>query len=210
MSEQTKRADRLDWLFAPLEEIESYRQLRSAVERGGVVCATGLDDSQRLHMLAGLSRDTGRMLLFVTATDQLAQKAADDLLALFHGRVQLLPAREVNFLRVAAASGELAARGACAWLDAGCPEELPYLPVATAGNVGACVPQRIQADESAHDLRFFCRVKQPSERVELRVLADGEILARKRLVAVAPASMLSLDAQVPAGAAPTLEIVEVG
>ena len=110
MSEQTKRADRLDWLFAPLEEIESYRQLRAAVEKGGVVCATGLDDSQRLHMLAGLSRDTGRMLLFVTATDQLAQKAADDLLALFHGRVQLLPAREINFLRVAAASGELAAR----------------------------------------------------------------------------------------------------
>ena len=107
-------------------------------------------------------------------------------------------------------SGELAARGACAWLDAGCPEELPYLPVATAGNVGACVPQRIQADESAHDLRFFCRVKHPAERVELRVIAGGEILARKRLVAVAPASMLSLDAQVPAGAAPTLEIVEVG
>ena len=37
MSEQTKRADRLDWLFAPLEEIESYRQLRAAVEKGGVV-----------------------------------------------------------------------------------------------------------------------------------------------------------------------------
>ncbi|MBQ8953928.1 MAG: hypothetical protein IJ048_07405, partial [Clostridia bacterium] len=102
MSEQPKRADRLDWLFAPLEEIESYRQLREAVKRPGMFCATGLDDSQRLHMLAGLARESGRMLLFITATDQLAQKATDDLLALFHGRVQLLPAREVNFLRVAA------------------------------------------------------------------------------------------------------------
>ncbi|MBR3504560.1 MAG: transcription-repair coupling factor [Clostridia bacterium] len=110
MAEQVKRGDRHDWLFAPLEEIDSYRQLREAVKRPGVFCATGLDDSQRLHMLAGLARETGRMLLFVTATDQLAQKATDDLLALFHGRVQLLPAREVNFLRVAAASNELAAR----------------------------------------------------------------------------------------------------
>jgi len=110
MSEQPKRADRLDWLFAPLEEIESYRQLKEAVQRPGVLCATGLDDSQRLHMLAGLARESGRMLLFVTATDQLAQKAADDLLALFHGHVKLLPAREISFVRVAAASNDLAAR----------------------------------------------------------------------------------------------------
>ena len=107
-------------------------------------------------------------------------------------------------------SGELAARGACAWLDAGCPDERPYLPVTTAGNVGACVPQRVQVGDGPRDLRFFCRVQHPAERVELRVVAGGVILARKRLVAVAPASMLSLEARVPAGAAPTLEIVEVG
>ena len=107
-------------------------------------------------------------------------------------------------------SGELAARGACAWLDAGCPDELPLLPVTTAGNVGACVPQRVQAGDGPRDLRFFCRVQHPAERVELRVIAGREVLARKRLVAAAPASMLSLEAQVPAGAAPTLEIVEVG
>ena len=106
-------------------------------------------------------------------------------------------------------SGELAARGACAWLDAGCPDERPYLPVTTAGNVGACVPQRVQVGDGPRDLRFFCRVQHPAERVELRVVAGGVILARKRLVAVAPASMLSLEARVPAGAAPTLEIVEV-
>ena len=107
-------------------------------------------------------------------------------------------------------SGGLAARGACAWLDAGCPDERPYLPVTTAGNVGACVPQRVQVGDGPRDLRFFCRVQHPAERVELRVVAGGVILARKRLVAVAPASMLSLEARVPAGAAPTLEIVEVG
>ena len=107
-------------------------------------------------------------------------------------------------------SGELAARGACAWLDAGCPDERPHLPVTTAGNVGACVPQRVQVGDGPRDLRFFCRVQHPAERVELWVVAVSVILARKRLVAVAPASMLSLEARVPAGAAPTLEIVEVG
>ncbi len=107
-------------------------------------------------------------------------------------------------------SGELAARGACAWLDAGCPDERPYLPVTTSGNVGACVPQRVQAGDGPRDLRFFCRVQHPAERVELCVIAGREVLARKRLVAVAPASMLSLEARVPAGTAPTLEIVEVG
>ena len=75
-------------------------------------------------------------------------------------------------------SGELAARGACAWLDAGCPDERPYLPVTTAGNVGACVPQRVQVGDGPRDLRFFCRVQHPAERVELRVVAGGVILAR--------------------------------
>ena len=103
-------AAKMNWLFAPLEDIDEYRALRAAAEKPGVLCVTGLDDSQRLHLLAGLARETGRMLLFVTATDQLAQKATDDLLALMNGRVQLLPAREINFLRVAAASGDLAAR----------------------------------------------------------------------------------------------------
>ncbi|MCI5547222.1 MAG: transcription-repair coupling factor [Clostridiales bacterium] len=103
-------AAKMNWLFAPLGDMDEYRALREAVEKPGVVCVTGLDDSQRLHLLAALARETGRMLLFVTATDQLAQKATDDLLALMNGRVQLLPAREINFLRVAAASGDLAAR----------------------------------------------------------------------------------------------------
>ena len=106
-------------------------------------------------------------------------------------------------------SGELAARGACDWLDAERPEEPAHLTVNASGNVGAHVPQRIQAGDTVRDVRFFCRVKQPAARVELRCTAEGEVLARKRLVAVAPASMLSLEARVPAGAAPTLEIVEV-
>ena len=41
MAEQPKRANRPDWLFAPLGEIESYRRLREAVDRPGALCVTG-------------------------------------------------------------------------------------------------------------------------------------------------------------------------
>ncbi len=106
MSQQSK----LDWLFAPLQEQETYNKLLSSVDKSGVFAVTGLDDTARLHMLAALSRATGRMLLFVTATEHGAQKAADDLSAMLEGRVKLFPSREVSFLKVAAASRELAAR----------------------------------------------------------------------------------------------------
>ena len=124
MAESDKKsgAAKMDWLFAPLNDVDEYRALRDAAAKKGVLCVTGLDDSQRLHLLAGLARETGRMLLFVTATDQLAQKATDDLLALMNGRVQLLPAREINFLRVAAASGDLAARRVEARRNSGSPD----------------------------------------------------------------------------------------
>ncbi len=98
------------WLFAPLEEMDAYRQLEKAIEKPGVLSVCGLDDTHRLHVLAGLARKTGRMLLVVTATDQLAQHAVDDLTTLLGGRVSLFPAREVSFQRVAAASGDLSVR----------------------------------------------------------------------------------------------------
>ena len=107
-------------------------------------------------------------------------------------------------------SGELAARGACEWLESGCPRNIRHLPVLTSGNVGACVPQRIRADsDGPHTVCFFCRVQHPSEQVEVRCITEGKVLARKRLMAVAPASMLAFTAELPARTAPTLEVVEV-
>ena len=103
-------ADRLDFLYQPLDEIPEYRRLCEAAREPGTLVVTGLDDSQRLHLVAGVARRAGRMLLFVTPTDQLAQRAVDDLTSLLGGRVQLFPAREISLQRVTAESGELAAR----------------------------------------------------------------------------------------------------
>ena len=109
-------------------------------------------------------------------------------------------------------SGELAARGAAAWLDAGSPEEAPsYLPLERAGLVGACVPQRVRADgEAGRELRVFCRVRQDCDKARMELSSKGERLAAKGLGAVAPASMLSFSAELPADAEPLLSISEVG
>ena len=103
-------ADHMEFLYQPLRAMDEYRRLLKAAAGPGTLVVTGLDDSQRLHMVASVARDLGRMLLFVTPTDQLAQRAVDDLGALMGGGVQLFPAREISLLRVTAESGELAAR----------------------------------------------------------------------------------------------------
>ena len=110
MAQNDKNNANLQWLFAPLEEMDSFRQLETALEKPGAYAVCGLDDTHRLHVLAGLARKTGRMLLLVTATDQLAQYAVDDLTTFFGGKVSLFPARELSFQRMAAASSDLAVR----------------------------------------------------------------------------------------------------
>ena len=109
-------------------------------------------------------------------------------------------------------SGELAARGAAAWLDAGSPAgPFAYRPLERAGNVGACVPQRIRTDAGAErELRIFCRVRESCGKARMSLFSKGESLAKKGLGAVAPASMLSFSACLPQDAEPVLEISEVG
>ena len=97
----------LDLLLRPLEGLESYRQLRQALEKPGAQGVFGLDDSQRLHLLAGLCRDTGRPLILVVPSEQAAARCVQDLSALLPGGVMAFPAREVSFLRTAASSREL-------------------------------------------------------------------------------------------------------
>ena len=97
----------LDLLLSPLQGLEPYRALREALKAPGTQGVFGLDDSQRLHMLAGLCRDTGRPLIVVTPSDQSAARCVQDLTALLPGGVMAFPAREVSFLRTAASSRDL-------------------------------------------------------------------------------------------------------
>ena len=99
-----------DFLFAPIRELSAYRELTEAVGRPGAAYAYGLDDSQRVHALASLKRDTNRPLIFVCPNDNAAQKAVADFNAFLGGGAAMLPAREVSFLQAAASSRELSTR----------------------------------------------------------------------------------------------------
>ena len=97
-------------LFTPLKALEDFQKLSNLVQEPGVFQISGLDDTQRLHLLAALMRETGRPLLFVVANDMAAQRVAEDLNVLLGGGAKFLPARDVSFLRTAASSRELSMR----------------------------------------------------------------------------------------------------
>ncbi len=99
-----------DCLFAPLHDWAAYREIRDAVARPGVCTAYGMADGHKATLAAALSRDTGRPLLIVAATEALAARMVDDLTQLLGGGVELLPARETHFYRAVASSQEVASR----------------------------------------------------------------------------------------------------
>ncbi|MEG1193108.1 MAG: transcription-repair coupling factor [Clostridia bacterium] len=97
-------------LFEPLNRLPEYQGLAKALAQPGAQGVFGLDDSQRLHLLAALARDTGRPLILVTNSEQSAARCVQDLSQLLGEGVMAFPAREVSFLRTAAASHDLGMR----------------------------------------------------------------------------------------------------
>ena len=103
-------AEGQDLIFRPLTELPAFDQLLSTVSAPGASAVSGVDDCQRLHLLAALQQRSGRPLLFITSSGPGAQRAAEDLNHLLGGGAMAFPAREVSFLRAAAASRDLAMR----------------------------------------------------------------------------------------------------
>ena len=105
-----KKIDALGCLFAPLNEMPIFKEMAEATRNPGCYAMYGLDDSQRLHVLAALQRVSRRMLLVLAPNDSAAQRMADDLSVFLAGQVMVFPAREISFHQVAASSRELSAR----------------------------------------------------------------------------------------------------
>ena len=186
----------MQWIFDPLNEIENYRKLKEAARQDGVFAVYGVDDSQRLHLLAGLALELNQPLLFITATDQAAQRAYDDLNSLLNGRVALLPGREISFQRVDAESTDLAARRVAA-LGAASRGSLRAL-VATAEALLYPLMPRKRFDEAVFELRegdemdpealMNRLVNAGYERVS-RVEARGQCTLRGGIVDVFPVGL---------------------
>lgn len=162
--------DKFACLFAPLDELNDFNALTGALARGGVFAVYGPDDTQRAHLLAAVQRRTGRPLLILTPTDMNAQKTTEDMNALLGG-CMFLPARDISFLKTAAASRELSMR------------RIEALGAAATGELKALV---VPVDAMAHRLmpkkRFRDRIltldesmrMQPHEMIERLVDAGYE------------------------------------
>ncbi|MBQ9950757.1 MAG: transcription-repair coupling factor [Clostridia bacterium] len=97
-------------LFNPLEELSAFRELTDALQKPGVCSVYGPDDTQRAHLIAGAIRKLGRPAVVVVPNEMAALRMTEDLNLLLEGRARNLPARDVSFLKTAAASRELTMR----------------------------------------------------------------------------------------------------
>ena len=103
-------AKRFACLFNPLDELKTFQELTDALRKPGVYSVYGPDDAQRAHLIAAALRKLQRPALVIVPNELAALRMTEDLNLLLEGRARNLPARDVSFLKTAAASHELTMR----------------------------------------------------------------------------------------------------
>lgn len=85
-------------LLAPLSELGEYEEIRERFARGKAsVALSGCADSQKLHMIYGLSQGVRRKLI-VTFNDLRAKELYEDY-RFYDRNVLLYPAKDLIFFR---------------------------------------------------------------------------------------------------------------
>ena len=87
-------------------------------------------------------------------------------------------------------SGEIAARGAVAYLNGTLDTGAETVETVPGENVNFIVPQRVRVG-SRDETTLFMRVKKPEKKVRLFCENGGETLASKKLKTVAPPEMVA-------------------
>lgn len=87
-------------------------------------------------------------------------------------------------------SGEIAARGAAAYLKGAYQGGMEYKNTVAKGNLNFIVPQRIVAGEEG-DMRLFMRVKHPDQKSQIECREKEQITKKKKYPFVAPPEMIS-------------------
>ncbi|MPN18754.1 hypothetical protein SDC9_166117 [bioreactor metagenome] len=87
-------------------------------------------------------------------------------------------------------SGEIAARGAAAYLNGTLDTEAEAVETVPGENVNFIVPQRMRVG-SRDETTLFMRVKKPEKSVRLTCENGGETLVSKKLKTVAPPEMVA-------------------
>ena len=91
-------------LLSALRGLPEYGRLLAAVERGGAAALSGAGQIARSHLIAALSRDTGRPLVVVCQDDAAASRLQAELAAFLHQTAPVLPTRDLTLYDAAVAS----------------------------------------------------------------------------------------------------------
>lgn len=97
------------FLFAPLEGWKPFEELLEGVKDKKIICAHGMSDAQKAHLVAAVADRTGRSVLFVSGNDVGANRIVEDMMQMNLASTYL-PAREVTFYHAVASSQEVACR----------------------------------------------------------------------------------------------------
>ncbi len=86
-------------LIDPLKEMDNYKEMLSYISEGKkTVCATGLIDSQKPHMMYGVASHVKKPIMVVTYNENRAKQISDDLKFLCtEEMVSIYPAQDVLF-----------------------------------------------------------------------------------------------------------------
>lgn len=104
-------------------------------------------------------------------------------------------------------SGEIAARGAVAYMQGKLSESCDYKKTVPAGNINFIVPQRIVAGE-AGTTQLFMRVKAPDKKAQMVCTEDSGVILTKKYPFVAPPEMISCTVDISGASDVTVDMKE--
>ena len=95
----------MEQLLSFLKTIPEYSALTAALAAGESAAVTGIGQINRSHMIAGLSRDSGRPLVILCQDDMAARRLREELNLFLGGApIPCLPSRELTFYDTAVVS----------------------------------------------------------------------------------------------------------
>ncbi len=94
----------MEKLISVLQNIPEYAAMAESVRSGQTVAVTGIGQINRSHMIAGLSRNTGRPLAVICQDDLAAKRLQEELRAFLGEIAPILPRRELTLFDSAVAS----------------------------------------------------------------------------------------------------------
>ena len=94
----------MEKLLSLLKTIPEYSAMVSSLREGSSVAVTGIGQINRSHMIAGLSRDSGRPMVILCQDDMAARRLQEELKGFLGDTAPILPSRDLTLYDAAVVS----------------------------------------------------------------------------------------------------------